>query len=109
VTALRIAARQWDLTEREHRVLRLIADGKDTDEIAAELHYAERTVKNIAHDVLLKLGARNRAHAVAIALEQGVLVPRDKIGMLTKQYIAHLEQERDHYRAKLERVKRALQ
>ena len=43
-----------DLHEREVAVLRLLADGGSTSDIAAELSYSERTVKNIVHDVLMK-------------------------------------------------------
>ena len=48
-------------------MLHMLADGLTTREIAEELSYSERTVKNIVHDVLEKLGCRTRAHAVAIA------------------------------------------
>jgi DNA-binding CsgD family transcriptional regulator len=37
------------------------------------LCFSERTVKNIVHDVLMKLNCRNRAHAVAMATRQGVI------------------------------------
>jgi DNA-binding NarL/FixJ family response regulator len=62
-----------DLHEREVAVLRLLADGGSTTEIASELAYSERTVKNIVHDVLMKLDCRTRAHAVALATRQGVI------------------------------------
>ena len=61
------------LTNREEQVLRLIADGHATREVAAELCYSERTVKNVLHDVVTKLGARTRSHAVAHAVRAGLI------------------------------------
>lgn len=61
------------LTARERDVLRLLADGHDTREIATDLCYSERTVKNVVHDVLMKLNCRTRAHAVALATREGVI------------------------------------
>jgi DNA-binding NarL/FixJ family response regulator len=59
------------LTERETTVMRLVADGLDTAEIAARLSYSERTVKNVIHDVVTRHQLRNRTHAVAFAIRQG--------------------------------------
>ncbi|MFD7159132.1 response regulator transcription factor [Kribbella sp. NPDC059898] len=61
------------LSDRETQVLRLVADGKDTQEIARELSYSERTVKNVLHAVTSRLQLRNRSHAVAYALRQGLI------------------------------------
>lgn len=61
------------LTKREIDVLRLVADGKDTTEIAHELAFSERTIKNVIHDVTMRLNLRNRTHAVAYALRQGLI------------------------------------
>lgn len=61
------------LETREVDVLRLLADGLGTPEIATRLNYSERTVKNIIHGVLTRLKLRNRAHAVAFALRNGAL------------------------------------
>lgn len=61
------------LTEREIEVLRLVADGLDTAEIAGSLSYSERTIKNIIHDVTARLNLRNRSHAVAYAVRQGLI------------------------------------
>jgi DNA-binding NarL/FixJ family response regulator len=61
------------LAAREVSVLRLLAEGESTREIASELAYSERTVKNIVHDLLTKLDCRTRAHAVALATRQGVI------------------------------------
>lgn len=61
------------LNEREIEVLRLVADGYDTDEIAKTLSYSPRTVKNVLHDVTVRFNLRNRSHAVAFALRQGLI------------------------------------
>jgi DNA-binding CsgD family transcriptional regulator len=55
-------------------VLRLVADGFDTVQIARTLSYSERTVKNIIQKVLIRLKLRNRPHAVAYALRNGLLL-----------------------------------
>ncbi|MFI9275590.1 response regulator transcription factor [Kitasatospora sp. NPDC052896] len=61
------------LNERERAVLRLVADGCDTHEIARELCYSTRTVTSVLHDVTHRFRLRNRAHAVAYALRAGLL------------------------------------
>lgn len=61
------------LAQRELEVLRLVADGEDTREIAAMLNYSERTVKNIVHDVLVKMNCRSRAQAAAVATRRGLI------------------------------------
>lgn len=61
------------LTEREAAVLRLLAEGYDTADIARQLFYSERTVKNVIHDVTSRLELRNRAHAVAYAIREGLI------------------------------------
>ena len=65
--------RSSQLTNREEQVLRLIADGHATREVAEELCYSERTVKNVLHDVVTKLNARTRSHAVAHAVRAGLI------------------------------------
>ncbi|MEU9036332.1 LuxR C-terminal-related transcriptional regulator [Streptomyces sp. NPDC048352] len=61
------------MVPREVDVLRLVADGMDTGEIAVKLAYSERTVKNILHTVTTRYQLRNRAHAVAYALREGYI------------------------------------
>ena len=61
------------LTEREVSVLRLLADGLDTAEVGRRLFFSERTVKNVIHDVTSRLDLRNRTHAVAYAIRQGLI------------------------------------
>jgi len=61
------------LTEREVKVLKLLADGLDTSEVGRQLYLSERTVKNVVHDVTSRLNLRNRTHAVAYALRHGFI------------------------------------
>jgi DNA-binding NarL/FixJ family response regulator len=61
------------LTAREIEVLRLMAEGLDTNEIADELCYSERTVKNVIYSLNHRLKLRNRSHAVAYALRSGMI------------------------------------
>jgi DNA-binding NarL/FixJ family response regulator len=65
-----VAAR---LTDREQQVLALIAAGHPTREVAQQLCYSERTVKNVLHDVVTKMGARSRSQAVAHAVREGLI------------------------------------
>jgi len=61
------------LSDREMAVLRLLSEGHDTIQIGDTLGYSERTVKNIVHDMLMKMNCRNRVHAVALATREGLI------------------------------------
>jgi DNA-binding NarL/FixJ family response regulator len=61
------------LSARERGVLRLVAAGMSNRQIAQALSISERTVKFHVTAVFNKLGAENRAQAVAIAAERGLL------------------------------------
>ncbi|WP_394378925.1 response regulator transcription factor [Saccharopolyspora spinosa] len=61
------------LTNREADVLRLMAGGLDTAEIAQKLCYSERTVKNVIYGMTSRLNLRNRPHAVAFAMRAGAI------------------------------------
>jgi DNA-binding NarL/FixJ family response regulator len=61
------------LTAREIDVLRLIAGGNANKEIAAQLSITEETVKGYVKNILAKLGAKDRTHAVTIGLKRGVI------------------------------------
>jgi DNA-binding NarL/FixJ family response regulator len=61
------------LSDREIEVLRLLADGLDTGEIARQLSYSERTIKGVLHDVTVRFQLRSRAHAVAYAVREGLI------------------------------------
>jgi DNA-binding NarL/FixJ family response regulator len=61
------------LSPRETEVLRLVAEGNDTSEIASQMCYSERTVKNVLHDLTTRLQLKNRTHAVAYAMREGLI------------------------------------
>jgi DNA-binding NarL/FixJ family response regulator len=63
----------FDIGPRELCVLRELAEGSDTSEIAGRLAYSERMVKRIVHDLLVKMNCRNRAQAVAVAVRHGLI------------------------------------
>lgn len=62
-----------ELSAREVAVLRLVADGFDTEEVAQKLSYSTRTVKNVLFGLTSRLNLRNRPHAVAYAVRCGVI------------------------------------
>jgi DNA-binding NarL/FixJ family response regulator len=61
------------LSEREIAVLRLIATGNANKEIADQLSIGEATVKSHVTNILSKLGANDRTHAVTIGLTRGII------------------------------------
>lgn len=61
------------LSPRQVEVLRLVALGANVSQIAHELSISEATVKTHVKNILHRLGARNRAHAVALAMCNGLL------------------------------------
>jgi DNA-binding NarL/FixJ family response regulator len=61
------------LTARELDVLRLIAAGNSNKDIAGHLTIGEATVKSHVTNILAKLGANDRAHAVTIGLKRGII------------------------------------
>jgi DNA-binding NarL/FixJ family response regulator len=68
---VRAAGPRSELTPREEAVLRLLAQGQTTAEVAAELSYSERSVKNVIHGLTERLNLRNRCHLVAHAVREG--------------------------------------
>jgi DNA-binding NarL/FixJ family response regulator len=63
------------LSEREREVLVLISKGASNLEIADRLYVSERTVKGHVGSIFAKLGARDRAAAIILAYESGLVVP----------------------------------
>jgi DNA-binding NarL/FixJ family response regulator len=62
-----------ELTSREIEVLRLIAAGNANKEIAGQLAISEETVKSHVTNILAKLGANDRTHAVTIGIKRGII------------------------------------
>jgi DNA-binding NarL/FixJ family response regulator len=61
------------ITRRQRQILQLIANGGSTTAAARDLGLSEETVKTHARNALARLGARNRTHAVAIALRDSLI------------------------------------
>lgn len=70
-TGYGVATARLGLTDREIDIVKLLAEGLETREVAAELNYSERSVKNVLHGLMIRLDLRNRTHAVAYAARQG--------------------------------------
>lgn len=68
-----IGLRLNGLSRRETEVLRLVAEGLETAEIAEQLNFSQRTIKSVLHEVTIRLNLRNRAHAVAYATREGLI------------------------------------
>jgi len=66
-------AGESDLSARELDVLRLVAQGNPNKEIAARLSVGEETVKSHVANILAKLRAKDRTHAVTIGLKRGII------------------------------------
>ncbi|MFF1571156.1 response regulator [Leifsonia sp. NPDC058292] len=66
-----------DLTEREREILVLIGRGRSNGEIAGDLFIAEQTVKTHVSRIFMKLGLRDRVHAVILAFDAGLVEPAD--------------------------------
>jgi DNA-binding NarL/FixJ family response regulator len=61
------------LTKRQREILQLLANGESTTVAARELDLSEETIKTHTKHALARLGARNRTHAVAIALRESLI------------------------------------
>jgi two-component system nitrate/nitrite response regulator NarP len=65
--------KNFNLTETEIKVLKLISQGLTNKEIARELATNEKKVKDIISNICTKLEAKNRAHAVTIAIKYNLI------------------------------------
>ena len=61
------------LSARERQIIELLADGLTGDEVAGRLMLSAETVKTHIRNAMTKLEARNRVHAIAIALRTGLI------------------------------------
>jgi len=61
------------LTRRQRQILQLLANGESTTVAARELDLSEETVKTHTKNIMARLSARNRTHAVAIALRESLI------------------------------------
>ena len=73
--AMAMAVGSEDLSPREQEVLALIAGGHSNKVVAGKLSLSEETVKGHVKNILGKLGARDRTHAVALGMARGLLDP----------------------------------
>jgi DNA-binding NarL/FixJ family response regulator len=62
------------ITNRQRQILQLLADGESTTVAARRLGLSEETVKTHMKNILARLGAKNRSHAVAIGLRESLIV-----------------------------------
>ena len=60
-------------TDREQQILELVSHGYSNGEIAKELYVTENSVKTLLRSLYVRLGARDRAHAVRLGFELGIL------------------------------------
>ena len=61
------------LAKREREILALVAEGRTDNEIAIRLCMSAKTVSWYVKEIRARLDARSRAHAVALAMQQGIL------------------------------------
>jgi len=61
------------LTPRQREILRLLADGKSTEQIAATLHISRETVRNHVRHISKRLGTKSRLQAVAVARRDEII------------------------------------
>lgn len=73
ITPAAEAGTRRSLSRREYEVLHLIADGLENQAVASELYVSVETVRTHVKNILRKLRARDRTHAVSLAYQSGLL------------------------------------
>lgn len=68
-----VIRRRRPLTARQLAILRLIAAGRTTDQIAEQLGVSRNTIRDHVRMILLKFNVSDRAHAVALAMREGLI------------------------------------
>jgi DNA-binding NarL/FixJ family response regulator len=76
--------RQPSLSGREREIIQLLAEGLTGDEVADRLVLSGETIKTHIRNAMTKLEARNRVHAIAIALRAGEITLRSSTGALVR-------------------------
>jgi LuxR family transcriptional regulator len=66
-----------DFEKREIEILRLAAQGYHINQIADELEFSYHTIKNMRHEILQKIYAKNMNHAIALAIKYGLIDVND--------------------------------
>ncbi len=79
--------RRSELTKREQETLSLLAAGKRSGEIAAELEISEKTVSSHMQHVLMKLNVNTRAQAVAVAYREGLTKAAPATGVRSRRIV----------------------
>ena len=97
---LRTASLSGAVTERERQVISSIADGESSKQTGETLGISDRTAEHHASSAMEKLGARNRAHMVAIAMRNGLIVSLMTVVATVNDYDGSR-----NYRSKLPRAK----
>ena len=68
-----------ELTSRQQEILEGLAQGLSNREIAQKLFLSEKTVKSHSRDLFIRIGARNRTHAVVIGIREGLVDVREAV------------------------------
>lgn len=85
---IEVDASKSDLTKKQNELLAMLPTGLTLPEIAASLHRTLATVNSHHHAMMMKLDAKNRAHAISIAVAKGYLKISPKIMCLCLAFIS---------------------
>ena len=62
-----------DITPRQLEILRLLAEGYSSEQIAKKLENSKRTIENMRNEMLIRMGAKNVAHMITLGFRKGYL------------------------------------